>query len=106
LINAKEHLMNTYHRFDVVFDRGKGAFIWDKDGKMYLDFGSGVAVNALGHCHPELVKTIKKQAEKLIHCSNLYWTEPQIELAELLSKNSLNGRAFFVNSGQKRSRRR
>jgi len=99
LINAKEHLMNTYHRFDVVFDRGKGAFIWDKDGKMYLDFGSGVAVNALGHCHPELVKTIKKQAEKLIHCSNLYWTEPQIELAELLSKNSLNGRVFFVNSG-------
>lgn len=99
MLNGKEYLMNAYKRFDVVLDHGKGTFVWDKDGKMFLDFGSGIAVNALGHCHPGVVRAIKKQAEKLLHCSNLYWTQPQIELAEMLSKNSINGKVFFVNSG-------
>lgn len=91
--------MNTYDRFDVLLDSGKGVYVWSRDGRMFLDFSSGIAVNALGHCHPALVRTIKRQAEKLWHCSNLYWTQPQIELAELLSKNSIGGRVFFVNSG-------
>lgn len=98
-MNGMNYLMNTYNRFPVVFDHGEGARIWDKNGKSYLDFTSGIAVNVLGHSHPKLVETIKTQAEKLIHCSNLYWTEPQIELAKLLGENTLKGKVFFVNSG-------
>ena len=96
---TKDYLMNTYSRFEIVLDHGKGALVWDKDGKSYLDFAAGIAVNVLGHSHPKLVSTIREQAKKLIHCSNLYWTEPQIKLAEILSKNSMGGRVFFVNSG-------
>lgn len=93
------YLMNTYRRYPVIFDHGKGANIWDKNGKSYLDFTSGIAVNVLGHSHPKVIETIKKQSEKLIHCSNLYWTEAQIELAKILSEKSLGGKVFFVNSG-------
>ncbi|WP_041083483.1 acetylornithine transaminase [Thermotoga profunda] len=96
---TKDYLMNTYSRFEIVLDHGKGALVWDKDGKSYLDFAAGIAVNVLGHSHPKLVSTIREQAKKLIHCSNLYWTEPQMKLAEILSKNSMGGRVFFVNSG-------
>lgn len=98
-MDGTNYLMNTYNRFPVIFDHGKDAKIWDVNGKLYLDFTSGIAVNVLGHSHPNLVKAIKTQVERLIHCSNLYWTKPQIELAELLSKNTLNGKVFFVNSG-------
>lgn len=96
---TKDYLMNTYSRFEIVLDHGKGALVWDKDGKSYLDFAAGIAVNVLGHSHPKLVSTIREQAKRLIHCSNLYWTEPQMKLAEILSKNSIGGRVFFVNSG-------
>lgn len=93
------YLMNTYNRFEIVLDHGKGALVWDKEGKVYLDFAGGIAVNILGHSHPRLVSSIKDQASKLIHCSNLYWTEPQMELAKILSENSIGGKVFFANSG-------
>lgn len=95
----KMFLMNTYNRFPVTLVYGKGSWVYDINGKAYLDFTSGIAVNVLGHSHPELVKAIKDQAEKLIHCSNLYWNLPQMELAELLSKNTFGGKVFFANTG-------
>jgi len=93
------YLMNTYKRFPIVLTHGKGIWVWDKDGRTYLDFVAGIAVNILGHAHPSLVEALKKQVERMLHCSNLYWTEEQIRLAQMLSENTLKGRVFFVNSG-------
>jgi len=97
------YMINTYnrnHSETPCFIKGKGSYVWDDHGKKYLDFVSGLAVNVLGHCHPEVSKAISKQAEQLIHTSNLYYTVPQAYLAELLVKNSLpGGKAFFGNSG-------
>jgi len=93
------YLMNTYKRFPIVLTHGKGIWVWDKDGRTYLDFAAGIAVNVLGHAHPSLVEALKKQVERMLHCSNLYWTEEQIRLAQMLSENTLKGRVFFVNSG-------
>jgi len=91
--------MNTYNRFPSILDHGKGSLVWDIEGKVYLDFAAGIAVNVLGHSHPKLVSSLKKQAERMIHCSNLYWTEPQMKLARILSENTIGGKVFFVNSG-------
>ncbi len=91
--------MNTYKRFKVIFVRGKGMYLFDADGNRYLDFLAGVAVNALGHLHPVMVDTIKRQSEKLIHISNLYYTNEQADLSEYLIKNSVLDRVFFSNSG-------
>lgn len=91
--------MSTYARPPVAIVKGQGVRVWDADGKSYLDFVAGIAVNALGHCHPNVVQAIKNQAEKLIHCSNLYWSEPQVRLAELLAKHSGLDQVFFCNSG-------
>lgn len=96
---TKENIMNTYGRFDITFNQGKGSFLYDINGKEYLDFVAGIAVNCLGHCHPKIVDTIKNQSEKLIHISNLYWNSEQIKLAELLSKYSDHNEVFFNNSG-------
>src|SRR5512137_3231333 len=92
-------IMKTYGRYPIVPVRGEGCRVWDADGKMYLDFLAGVAVNNLGHCHPKVVKAIQEQAATLIHCSNYYHIPPQIELAELLCRHSFADRAFFCNSG-------
>jgi acetylornithine/N-succinyldiaminopimelate aminotransferase len=89
----------TYARYPILLVRGKGAQVWDMDGKGYLDFVSGLAVCNLGHCHPKVVKAIQDQAEKLIHVSNFYYIEPQIQLASLLCKNSFADKVFFCNSG-------
>ncbi len=95
-----EYLMNTYNRYNVVLDHGKGSWVWDENGRKYLDFAAGIAVNALGHTNKEVLKALKTQAEKLIHCSNLYWTRPQMELARILIENTFSsGKVFFVNSG-------
>ncbi len=95
-----EHLMNTYSRYPVVLDHGKGCWVWDENGKKYLDFAAGIAVNVLGHANKKILKALKTQAEKLIHCSNLYWTKPQMELAKVLVENSFGkGKVFFANSG-------
>lgn len=79
--------------------RGEGSRVWDAGGKGYLDFLTGIAVNNLGHCHPAITKAIQKQAETLVHVSNLYYIAPQIELAELLTGNSFADRVFFANTG-------
>ena len=92
-------VMRTYGRYPLVPVRGEGCRLWDADGKVYLDFLAGVAVNNLGHCHPKVVKAIQDQAATLIHCSNYYQIPQQIELAELLCSLSFADRAFFCNSG-------
>jgi len=92
-------IMKTYGRYPIVPVRGEGCRLWDADGKEYLDFLAGVAVNNLGHCHPKVVKAIQDQAAILIHCSNYYQVPQQIELAELLCSHSFADKAFFCNSG-------
>ncbi len=91
--------MNTYGRLSLALVRGSGARVWDAEGREYLDFVSGLAVNSLGHCHPAVVKAIAAQAEKLIHVSNMYHIEPQARLAALLAENTCADRVFFCNSG-------
>jgi acetylornithine/N-succinyldiaminopimelate aminotransferase len=92
-------IIQTYARQDVLLVRGSGSRVWDSDGKMYLDFVAGIAVNSVGHCHPTVVEAVKKQAELLIHTSNLYYTENQILLAEELKRLTRMKRAYFCNSG-------
>lgn len=93
------YVMNTYKRFPVVFRKGRGIRLWSYDGKEYLDFMGGVAVNVLGHCHPRVVIALQKQAQRLLHVSNFYHIGPQIKLAKLLVGNSFADKAFFCNSG-------
>src|SRR6478736_3654539 len=95
----RQYLLQTYNRYPVVLARGKGVFLFDTDGKKYLDFVSGIGVNALGHAHPRIVKTIRDQAARLIHVSNLYCHEYQGKLAEKLVTLSGLDRVFFSNSG-------
>jgi acetylornithine/N-succinyldiaminopimelate aminotransferase len=94
-----EAIIQTYARQKIVLVRGSGTKVWDSDGKEYLDFVAGIAVNNVGHCHPAVVEAIKKQAEILIHTSNLYYTENQVLLAEELKKLTGMKRAYFCNSG-------
>jgi len=96
---ANQVLMNTYARFPLVLTRGEGAWVWDAEGKKYLDLVAGIAVNVLGHSHPRLLKALSGQAKDLIHVSNLYYNLPMIELAEALTKASFADKAFFCNSG-------
>ncbi|MEE0776323.1 MAG: acetylornithine transaminase [Bacillota bacterium] len=96
---GKNVLMGTYGRYPIVLEKGKGPWVWDTEGKKYLDFVSGISVNNLGHCHPAIVKAVKEQAEQMFHCSNLYWSKPQLALAEKLVAASGLGKVFFGNSG-------
>jgi len=91
--------MPTFKRAPVTLVRGEGLRVWDDKGRSYLDFIAGVAVNSLGHCHPVVVEALQKQAATLIHTSNLYYTIPQLELAELLIRHSCMDKVFFQNSG-------
>lgn len=92
-------VMPTYARYDIAFDRGEGAYLWDTENRRYLDFGAGIAVAALGHCHPHLVEAIREQAGKLMHTSNLYHIPGQERLAERLVANTFADTVFFNNSG-------
>lgn len=94
-----DYVMHTFNRQPVVFVRGEGMRIWDADGKEYLDFLAGIAVNGLGHCHPELVAAIGRQAAELMHVCNLYYVPQQPMLAKRLIELSGMGKAFFCNSG-------
>ena len=96
---GKKVIMNTYGQFPLAFVKGEGSCVWDADGKKYLDFVAGIAVNALGYNDQEYCDEIAKQLTEIQHISNLYWIRPQIELAELLIQNSGFDRAFFCNSG-------
>ena len=95
----KRYVMHTYTRIPLVVDRGDGVRVYDKDGKEYLDFISGIGVNAVGHCHPKILSALKEQSQKLLHCSNLYYIEPQAKLAERLCSLSFADKVFFSNSG-------
>ena len=92
-------LYPTYARYDVAFERGEGAWLFDADGRRYLDFATGIAVNALGHCHPKMVAAVKRQAERLWHVSNLYRIPEQERVAARLTENSFADAVFFCNSG-------
>jgi predicted acetylornithine/succinylornithine family transaminase len=96
---SQEVLAQTYGRFPVVLVKGQGCKVWDVEGKEYLDFVAGIGVCNLGHCYPKVVKAIREQAGRLLHVSNLYHIEPQIQLAQLLIKHSFADRVFFCNSG-------
>src|SRR6266705_2300363 len=96
---ARQYLMNTYTRYPVGISRGHGTRVYDMEGREYLDFLAGIAVNALGHCHPKVTLAIQKQAQSLLHASNLFYTEPQISLARVLVDHSFADKVFFCNSG-------
>lgn len=89
----------TYTRYPVVLERGRGSRLWDADGKEYVDFVAGIAVCNLGHCHPDVAEVICRQAQTLVHVSNLFYTKPQVELAAALQRLSFADRVFFANSG-------
>src|SRR5436305_9278412 len=95
----EKFVVPSYSRFDLVLERGEGSYVWDVDGKRYLDLGGGIAVCALGHAHPEMTKTLAEQSRKLIHVSNLYYNELQGRLAQRIVDLLAPGRVFFCNSG-------
>ncbi len=96
---SQRYLINNYRRLPVVLRKGRGITVYDVDGKEYLDFVGGIAVNVLGHCPRRVVIAIQKQVQRLMHVSNLYHIEPQIKLARLLVENSFADKVFFCNSG-------
>jgi len=96
---ANKYLINNYGERMIALVRGEGAYVWDADGKKYLDFVAGIATNNVGHCHPNVVKAITEQAKTLIHVSNLYYIEPQVKLAKRLVELSFADKCFFCNSG-------
>ncbi|HEY0390430.1 MAG TPA: aspartate aminotransferase family protein [Solirubrobacterales bacterium] len=95
----ERYLMRTYRRAPVEFVRGEGTLLWDAEGREYLDFLAGISVCTVGHCNPDVVEAVREQAGRLMHTSNLFYTEPMVRLAERLSESSLGGRVFFANSG-------
>ena len=97
--DAARYLMQTYTRQPLLIVRGHGTKVYDFEGREYLDFVGGIAVNILGHGHPDLVQAIQRQAAQLIHTSNLYYTEPQVKLAQMLVEHSFADKVFFCNSG-------
>jgi len=94
-----EFVISSYARLPVEFVRGEGARLWDSEGNEYLDFLCGISVTSLGHCHPQIIAAVREQAGRLMHTSNLFYTEPAMRLAERLSTRSLGGKVFFCNSG-------
>lgn len=97
--DADRYLMQTYARQPISIVRGRGSRVFDLEGREYVDFVAGVAVNVLGHGHPDLIAAIQKQSQHLLHASNLYYTEPQVKLAEALVEHSFAKKVFFCNSG-------
>jgi predicted acetylornithine/succinylornithine family transaminase len=95
----REHVIPSYARFPVEFVRGEGSRLWDAEGVEYLDFLSGISVCSVGHCHPDVVRAVQEQAARLMHVTNLYYTEPAMRLAKRLSQRSLGGKVYFSNSG-------
>lgn len=95
----QQYVVPSYGRFEIALSHGQGSWLWDVNGKRYLDLGGGIAVNALGHAHPEIADTLSEQARKLVHISNLYYHEPQGRLAQQIVKHLAPGKVFFCNSG-------
>lgn len=99
ILDAENSILHTYNRFPVVFDHGKGVYLYDTDGKEYLDFAAGIAVSAFGYQNAEYNDALKAQVDKLLHTSNLYYNEPMISAAKRVLKASQMDRVFFTNSG-------
>ena len=95
----EHYVVPSYARFDLALERGEGSYVWDVNGQRYLDFGGGIAVCALGHAHPEITEALHEQSRRLVHVSNLYYTEPQARLAKRIVDLIAPGRVFFCNSG-------
>jgi acetylornithine/N-succinyldiaminopimelate aminotransferase len=95
----RERVVPSYARFPVEFVRGEGSRLWDDEGTEYLDFLAGISVSSVGHCHPAVVRAVREQAGRLMHVSNLFYTEPPMRLAAQLSERSLGGKVYFSNSG-------
>ena len=95
----RDHLMPTYRRLPVAFERGEGSWLFDPDGTPYLDFLAGISVAQIGHSHPALVKAVREQTGRLLHVPNLFYSEAGLRLAERLAERSLGGKVFFCNSG-------
>jgi len=96
---ATQYIASTYNRFPIVVTKGEGCWLWDLNGRRYLDFLAGIAVCNLGHAHKNIIEDLTVQAGKLFHVSNLFYTEQQIKAAELLTSHSFGDRVFFCNSG-------
>lgn len=96
---AMQYLANTYNRFPIAITKGEGCWLWDLNGRRYLDFLSGIAVCGLGHAHANVVEGLTIQAKKLFHVSNLFYMEPQVKAAQMLVENSFGDKVFFCNSG-------
>lgn len=96
---GENYIMHTYGRFPVVLERGEGVYLYDEEGKKYLDMYAGIAVNALGYGHPRLTEALKQQVEKMMHVSNYYYTSPLIDASKLLIEHSCFDKVFFCNSG-------
>jgi acetylornithine/N-succinyldiaminopimelate aminotransferase len=94
-----EHVVGSYARLPVEFVRGEGWSLWDAEGNEYLDFLAGISVSSVGHCHPKVVDAIREQAGRLLHVTNLFYTEPPMRLAARLAERSLGGKVYFSNSG-------
>jgi predicted acetylornithine/succinylornithine family transaminase len=99
----RSSVIASYARFPVEFVRGEGARLWDDEGNEYLDFLCGISVTNLGHCHPRVVRAVRDQVGRLMHTSNLFYTEPAMRLAQRLAQSSLGGKVFFCNSGAEAS---
>jgi acetylornithine/N-succinyldiaminopimelate aminotransferase len=96
---AQNHICQTYNRYNLAIARGSGCYLWDQEGRQYLDFVAGIAVCNLGHCPMEISRVMYEQAQRLVHVSNLYYTEPQVRLAEALTGSCFADKVFFCNSG-------
>ena len=96
---SDKYVFDTYGRIKTVFVKGRGTKLWDEEGREYTDFLAGIAVCSLGHCHPEITAALTEQASTLVHVSNLYYTKPQADLAQMLVEKSFADRVFFANSG-------
>ena len=95
-----KYVMNTYGRFPIALDRGEGATVWDVEGRKYIDLASGIGVNCMGYNNQTIIDAITAQAHKLMHVSNLFTTEPMVQVAKkLVEKTHLGGKVFFANSG-------
>jgi len=94
-----KHVVPSYSRLDIAFDRGSGSHLWDVSGRRYLDLGGGIAVCCLGHANPEITRALVEQSQKLVHVSNLYYHEPQGRLAQHIVRHLAPGKVFFCNSG-------
>jgi acetylornithine/N-succinyldiaminopimelate aminotransferase len=96
---AQNHICRTYNRYNLAIARGSGCYLWDQEGRQYLDFVAGIAVCSLGHCPREIAQVMYAQAQQLVHVSNLYYTEPQVRLAQALTSSCFADKVFFGNSG-------